>query len=48
MKQYRIQAIPFNRTFSAEEQDKYLGSKLNEELSGISGRRFIELKVLPI
>ena len=31
----RIQAIPFTRTFSAEEQDKDLGSKLNEELPGI-------------
>ena len=30
-----LQAIPFNRTFSAEEQDKDLGSKLNEELPGI-------------
>ena len=31
----RIQAIPFNRTFTAEEQDKDLGSKLTKELSGI-------------
>ena len=31
----RIQAIPFNRTFTAEQQDKDLGSKLNEELPGI-------------
>lgn len=28
----RIQAIPFNRTFSAEEQDRSLGSKLQGEL----------------
>lgn len=31
----RIQAIPFNRTFSAEEQDRSLGSKLQGELPGI-------------
>jgi putative DNA primase/helicase len=31
----RIQAIPFNRTFTAEEQDKDLGSKLTKELPGI-------------
>ena len=31
----RIQAIPFNRTFTSEQQDKGLGSKLNEELPGI-------------
>ena len=31
----RIQAIPFNRTFTAEEQDKDLGVKLTTELSGI-------------
>ena len=31
----RIQAIPFNRTFSAEEQDKDLGVKLTAELPGI-------------
>ena len=31
----RIQAIPFNRTFTSEQQDKDLGSKLNEELPGI-------------
>ena len=31
----RIQAIPFNRTFTAEEQDKELGSKLTKELPGI-------------
>ena len=31
----RIMAIPFNRTFSAEEQDKTLQSKLMEELPGI-------------
>tara|TARA_Y100000022_G_C12944349_1_gene237482 strand:- start:8 stop:385 length:378 start_codon:yes stop_codon:yes gene_type:complete len=31
----RIQAIPFNRTFTEEEQDKDLASKLNEELPGI-------------
>lgn len=28
-------AINFNRTFTAEEQDKDLGSKLTKELSGI-------------
>ena len=31
----RIQAIPFNRTFTAEQQDKDLGIKLTAELSGI-------------
>ena len=31
----RIKAIPFNRTFSAEEQDKTLGDKLLQELPGI-------------
>ena len=31
----RIQAIPFNRTFGAEEQDKDLGIKLSAELPGI-------------
>ena len=31
----RIQAIPFNRTFTSEQQDKGLGSKLNKELPGI-------------
>ena len=31
----RIKAIPFNRTFSAEEQDKYLSDKLMAELPGI-------------
>ena len=31
----RIQAIPFNRTFSAEQQDKELGIKLAAELPGI-------------
>ena len=31
----RIKAIPFNRTFTAEEQDKNLGGKLLEELPGI-------------
>ena len=31
----RIMALPFNRTFSAEEQDKTLQSKLMEELPGI-------------
>ena len=31
----RIQAIPFNRTFTSEQQDKDLGSKLNKELPGI-------------
>ena len=31
----RIHAIPFNRTFSAEEQDKDLGVKLTAELPGI-------------
>ena len=31
----RIQAIPFNRTFSAEQQDKELGIKLTAELPGI-------------
>ena len=31
----RIQAIPFNRTFTAEQQDKDLGSKLTKELPGI-------------
>jgi len=31
----RIQAIPFNRNFTAEEQDKDLSSKLNNELPGI-------------
>jgi putative DNA primase/helicase len=31
----RIMAIPFNRTFSVEEQDKTLQSKLVEELPGI-------------
>ena len=32
---HRIQAIPFNRTFTAEEQDKDLRSKLTKELSSI-------------
>jgi len=31
----RIQAIPFNRKFAAEEQDKDLGDKLTAELPGI-------------
>jgi putative DNA primase/helicase len=31
----RIHAIPFNHTFTAEEQDKELGSKLTKELPGI-------------
>ena len=31
----RIQAVPFNRTFTSEQQDKDLGSKLNKELPGI-------------
>ena len=31
----RKMAIPFNRTFSVEEQDKTLQSKLMEELPGI-------------
>ncbi len=31
----RIKAIPFNRTFSADEQDKTLGDKLIQELPGI-------------
>ena len=31
----RIMAIPFNRTFSVEEQDKTLQSKLMDELPGI-------------
>ena len=31
----RIQAIPFNRTFTTEDQDKDLSSKLNKELPGI-------------
>ena len=31
----RIKAIPFNRTFSAEEQDKNLSDKLLKELPGI-------------
>ena len=31
----RIKAIPFNRTFAAEEQDKHLSEKLMEELPGI-------------
>ena len=31
----RIMAIPFNRTFSAEEQDKTLQSKLMAELPGV-------------
>ena len=31
----RIKAIPFNRTFSVEEQDKTLGDKLLQELPGI-------------
>ena len=31
----RIQAIPFNRTFTAEQQDKDLASKLTKELPGI-------------
>ena len=31
----RIMALPFNRTFSVEEQDKTLQSKLMEELPGI-------------
>ena len=31
----RIMAIPFNRTFSVQEQDKTLQSKLMEELPGI-------------
>ena len=30
-----IKAIPFNRTFAAEEQDKHLSEKLMEELPGI-------------
>ena len=34
----RIQAIPFNRTFRAEEQDKNLGIKLTAELPGILNR----------
>ena len=29
----RIQAIPFNRTFTAEEQDQDLGSKLTDGTS---------------
>ena len=32
---WRIKAIPFNRTFSAEEQDKNLSDKLLQELPGI-------------
>ena len=31
----RIHAIPFTRTFTAEQQDKNLGIKLTAELSGI-------------
>ena len=31
----RIKAIPFNRTFAAQEQDKFLSDKLIEELPGI-------------
>ena len=31
----RIQAIPFKRTFTVEQQEKDLGSKLNKELAGI-------------
>ncbi|MDC1095507.1 phage/plasmid primase, P4 family [Planktomarina temperata] len=31
----RIKAIPFNRTFTAKEQDKHLSDKLMEELPGI-------------
>ena len=31
----RIKAIPFNRTFSAEEQDRNLAEKLMSELPGI-------------
>ena len=31
----RIKAIPFNRTFSADEQDRYLSDKLIAELPGI-------------
>ena len=31
----RIHAIPFNRTFTAEQQDKDLGIKLTAELPGI-------------
>ena len=31
----RIQAIPFNRTFTSEQQDKDLGGKLTKELPGI-------------
>ena len=31
----RINAIPFNRTFAAEEQDKHLSEKLMQELPGI-------------
>ena len=31
----RIQAIPFNCTFGAQEQDKDLGIKLTAELPGI-------------
>ena len=31
----RIMAIPFNRTFTADEQDKTLGAKLQAELPGI-------------
>ncbi len=30
-----IHAIPFSRTFTAEQRDKDLGSKLNEKLPGI-------------
>ncbi|MDC0541678.1 phage/plasmid primase, P4 family, partial [Paracoccaceae bacterium] len=31
----RIRAIPFNRTFTAQEQDKHLSDQLMEELPGI-------------
>lgn len=31
----RIQAIPFNRTFNSDEQDKDLSNKLSKELPGI-------------
>ena len=31
----RIKAVPFNRTFTAQEQDKHLSDKLMEELPGI-------------
>ena len=32
---WRIKAIPFNRTFMAEEQDKYFSDKLMDELPEI-------------